>query len=99
VKRIIVLAVLRAFHQGPSVVRKMEKLLNDFQGKVEALRKTGADMRDFDHHFAGHATGHHLATSKVRVFFPWEHYDPGRELGTTGAHFMPLLEDDACGSV
>jgi hypothetical protein len=30
-----------------------------------------------------------------KVVIAWDHYDPGRELGTTGPRFMPLLEDDA----
>ena len=30
-----------------------------------------------------------------QVRIAWESYDPGRELGTTGPRFMPLLEDDA----
>src|SRR3984893_9293529 len=30
-----------------------------------------------------------------KVEIAWGHYDPGRELGTTGPRFMPLLEDDA----
>src|SRR5271165_276970 len=30
-----------------------------------------------------------------RVEIAWDHYEPGRELGTTGPRFMPLLEDDS----
>ena len=30
-----------------------------------------------------------------KVEIAWDHYDPGRELGTTGPRIMPLLEDDA----
>ena len=30
-----------------------------------------------------------------KVEIAWENYEPGRELGTTGPRFMPLLEDDA----
>src|ERR1039458_2248300 len=30
-----------------------------------------------------------------KVEIAWENYEPGRELGTTGPRFMPLLEDDS----
>ena len=43
-----VLLFLRAFPQGPAVVRATEHSLNDFHKKVEALRKAGADVDDFD---------------------------------------------------
>ena len=42
------LLFLRAFPQGPAVVRATERILNSFYKKVEALRKAGADMDDFD---------------------------------------------------
>src|ERR1700737_4262079 len=42
------LLFLRAFPQGPAVVRVTERILNSFHKKVEALRKAGADMDDFD---------------------------------------------------
>jgi hypothetical protein len=42
------LLFLRAFPQGPAVVRATERVLNSFHKKVEALRKAGADMDDFD---------------------------------------------------
>src|ERR1700724_1253803 len=42
------LLFLRAFPQGPSVVRVTERILNSFHKKVEALLKVGADMDDFD---------------------------------------------------
>src|SRR5258708_23611179 len=42
------LLFLRAFPQGPSVVRVTGRILNSFHNKVDALRKAGADMDDFD---------------------------------------------------
>ena len=42
------LLFLRAFPQGPAVVRVTGRILNSFHKKVEALRKGGADMDDFD---------------------------------------------------
>jgi hypothetical protein len=102
------LLFLRAFPQGPSVVRKTEKLLNDFHERLEALRKTGADMGDFDPPEVSGIAGTYMEdtlsfdvaswlTRRMpgKVEIAWDHYDPGRELGTTGPRFMPLLEDDA----
>ena len=42
------LLFLRAFPQAPAVVRATERILNSFHKKVEALRKAGADMDDFE---------------------------------------------------
>ena len=42
------LLFLRAFPQGPSVVRATGRILNSFRNKVEALRKGSADMDDFE---------------------------------------------------
>ena len=102
------LLFLRAFPPGPSVVRKTEKLLNNFHERVEALRKTGADMGDFDPQEVSGIAGTHMEDTLSfdvaiwltrcmpgKVEIAWDHYDPGRELGTTGPRFMPLLEDDA----
>jgi hypothetical protein len=102
------LLFLRAFPQGPAVVRVTERILNSFQRKVEALRKAGADMDDFDtFEFSGIAgtqmedtLSFDVAAWLVKrvpgsVEIAWENYEPGRELGTTGPRFIPLLEDDA----
>src|SRR6202140_4327393 len=42
------LLFLRAFPQSPTVVRVTGRILSSFYKKVEALRKGGADMDDFD---------------------------------------------------
>lgn len=42
------LLFLRAFPQGPAVVRATERILNSFHKKVKALREAAADMDDFD---------------------------------------------------
>jgi hypothetical protein len=42
------LLFLRAFPQGPAVVRATERILNGFHKKVEALRKAGAAMDAFE---------------------------------------------------
>jgi hypothetical protein len=102
------LLFLRAFPQGSIVVRATERILHSFHKKVEALRKAGADMDDFDtFEFSGIAGTKMEDTLSFDVAkwlikrFPgkveiaWENYEPGRELGTTGPRFIPLLEDDA----
>jgi hypothetical protein len=102
------LMFLRAFPHSPSVLRKTEGLLNHFWKKVDALRKSGADMDDFDplevSGIAGTQMEDTLSFDVARwltrrlsgkVEIAWENYDPGRELGTAGPRFMPLLEDDA----
>jgi hypothetical protein len=102
------LLFLRAFPHGPVVVRATEQILNKFHTKVEALRKAGVDMDDFDtYEFSGIAGTQmedtlsfdvarwlvQRMTDKVEI--AWENYEPGRELGTTGPRFIPLLEDDS----
>jgi hypothetical protein len=102
------LLFLRAFPQGPAVVRATERILNSFHTKVEALREGSADMDDFDTFevagIAGTQMEDTLSFDVARwlikrlpgeVEIAWENYEPGRELGTTGPRFMPLLEDDA----
>jgi len=106
------LLFLRAFPQGPAIVRATERTLNNFHKKVEALRKAGADMEDFDTFEVAGIAGtemedtlsfdvarwlinRQLRKASVKIEIAWENYDPGRELGTTGPRFLPLLEDDA----
>ncbi|MGA7647961.1 MAG: hypothetical protein WBW01_15745 [Terriglobales bacterium] len=104
------LLFLRAFPQGPTVVRATERILNSFHKKVEALRQAGADMDYFDTFEVSGIAGTEMedtlsfdvaswliGTNRLpgKVEIAWENYDPGRELGTTGPRFMPLLEDDS----
>ena len=102
------LLFLRAFPQSPAVLRAAERILNHFHKKVEALRKAGAAMDDFDplevSGVAGTSMEDTLSFDVARwlmqrmpgnVEIAWENYEPGRELGNTGPRFMPLLEDDA----
>ena len=103
------LLFLRAFPQGPSVVRVTERILNSFHKKVEALRKAGADMDNFDTLEVSGIAGTQMEDTLSfdvanwlinirrmpgKVEIAWENYDPGRELGTIGPRFIPLLEDD-----
>jgi hypothetical protein len=102
------LLFLRAFPQGPSVVRVTERILNSFHKKVEALRRAGADMDDFDTFEVSGIAGTQMEDAlsfdvaswlikrmRNRVDIAWENYEPGRELGTIGPRFIPLLQDDA----
>ena len=102
------LLFLRAFPQGPAVVLITTRILNSFNKRVEALIKAGADMDAFDtFEVAGIAgtqmedtlsfdVAQWLIKSMVgKVEIAWDNYEPGRELGTTGPRFIPLLEDDA----
>ena len=102
------LLFLRAFPQGRAVVRVTERILNSFHKKVEALRKAGADMDDFEPIEVSGIAGTEMEDTLSfdiaswlikrmpgKVEIAWENYEPGRELGTTGPRFMPLLEDDS----
>ena len=88
------LLFLRAFPQGPSVVRATERILDRFYKKVEALRKAVPDMDLFDSFATSGIAGTQMedtlsfdvARWLVRrlpgqVEVAWENYDPGRELG------------------
>ncbi|MGA7683669.1 MAG: hypothetical protein WCC32_18030 [Terriglobales bacterium] len=102
------LLFFRAFPQNAAVLRAVERTLNNFHKKVEALRHAGADMSAFDTFefsgIAGTTMEDTLSFDVARwllgrmprqVQIAWNNYEPGRELGTTGPRFMPLLEDDA----
>ncbi len=102
------LMFLRAFPHRPAVLRLAERILNGFHKKVEALREPAADMDAFDRfEFAGIAGTEMEDTLSFdvarwliqrmpgQVEIAWDNYEPGRELGTTGPRFIPLLEDDA----
>ncbi len=104
------LLFLRAFPQGPVVMRVTERILNGFQKKVDALRKRGADMDDFDTFEVSGIAGTQMEDTlsfdvaswlvnirrmRNKVEIAWENYAAGRELGTIGPRFIPLLEDDA----
>jgi len=99
---------LRAFPQGPEVVRVTERVLNAFHKKVETLRKAGADMDKFDTFEVSGIAGTQMEDTLSfevaswlikhmpgQVEIAWKNYEPGRELASTGPRFIPLLEDDA----
>ena len=103
-----VLLVLRAFPPSPGVLRSSEQLLASFWKRVERLRKTGADMDDFDplevSGIAGtvmqDALGFDLARWLVarlpgKVEIAWDDFDDERAMGAVWPRFIPLLNEDA----
>jgi hypothetical protein len=102
------LMFVRAFPQNAAVLRLTERILNGFHKKVEAQRESGADMDAFDSFEYGGIVGTEMEDTLSfdvarwliermpgQVEIAWDNFEPGRELGTTGPRFMPLLEDDA----
>jgi hypothetical protein len=102
------LLFLHTFPQGPTVVRATHRILNAFHKKVEALREAGADIDAFDTFETSGIAGTDMEDTLSfdvarwlikrmpgKVEIAWDNYEPGRELGTTGPRFIPLLEDDA----
>ena len=102
------LLFLRAFPQGSAVVRMTDRILRSFHKKVDVLHKAGADMDAFDNFETSGIAGTQMEDTLSfdvakwlvrrlpgKVEIPWENYEPGRELGTMGPRFIPLLEDDA----
>ena len=99
---------IRAFPQNALVLRTAQRILNNFHQRVALVRSSGAEMSDFDTYghsgVAGTTMEDTLSFDVARwlvrripgqVEIGWDNYEPGRELGTTGPRFMPLLEDDA----
>jgi hypothetical protein len=84
------LMFLRAFPHSAAVLRKTESVLNKFWKKVDGIAGTHMeDTLSFD------VANWLIRRLPGKVEIAWDHYDPGRELGTTGPRFLPLLEDDA----
>jgi len=99
---------VRAFPQNTVVLRISARILAGFHKRVDVLRESGTDMSEFDTYehsgIAGTTMEDTLSFDVARwlvrrmpgqVEIAWDNYEPGRELGTTGPRFMPLLEDDA----
>jgi len=101
------LLFLRAFPQGPEVVRESERLLRDFWKRVELLEKARADMDDFDSFevagIAGTVMQDTLSFDVMRwlvdripeVEMVWDDYSEERAMGAAWPRLIPLLEDDA----
>lgn len=103
-----ILLVLRSFPANAAILRRSEQLLSTFWKRVERLRKSGADMDDFDplevSGIAGtvmqDALGFDLAQWLVKrmpgkVEIAWDDFDDERAMGALWPRFMPLLNEDA----
>ena len=102
------LLVLRAFPPSPAVLRRSRTASLVHSGKrVERLRKSGADMDEFDplevSGIAGttmqDALGFDLARWLVKrlpgkVEIAWDDFDDERAMGAVWPRLMPLLEED-----
>ena len=100
------LLFLRAFPQGPEVVRQSERLLRDFSKRVTQLEKAGADVDDFDplevSGIAGTAMQDTLSFDVVRwlvtrvpeVEIVWDDYSEERAMGAVWPRLIPLLRED-----
>jgi hypothetical protein len=101
-----VLLFLRAFPQGPEVVRQTERLLRDFFERVERLESAGTDMDEFDplevSGIAGTVMQDTLSFDVMRwlvdrvrdVEIVWDDYSEERAMGVAWPRLMPLLEED-----
>ncbi len=102
------LLFLRAFPQSPSLVPKIEKLLNTFHFRIEKLRESGVAMEAFDDFdtsgIAGTTMQDTLNFEAARwlarripsnIEIAWEDYEEDRAMGSTWPRFIPLLEEDA----
>jgi hypothetical protein len=102
------LLFLRAFPQGPSVVRKTEQLLNGFHKRVETLRKSGADLTPLDPLEVSGIAGTQMSDTisfdlalwlvrhmPGKVTIDWDNWDEGRAMGEILPRLLPLVEDDA----
>jgi len=102
------LLFLRAFPQSPSLVPRIERLLNTFHERVEKLREAGIDMEAFDDFDTSGIAGTTMqdtlnfdaARWLVRRFprnveIAWEDYEEERAMGSTWPRFIPLLAEDA----
>jgi hypothetical protein len=101
------LLFLRAFPQGPEVVRESERLLRDFWKRVGLLEKARVDMDDFDSFevagIAGSVMQDTLSFDVMRwlvdripdVEMVWDDYAEERAMGAAWPLLIPLLEEDA----
>ena len=102
------LLFLRAFPQSPAVVQQIEKLLDEFHGRVAKLCERGIDMSTFDDFdtsgIAGTTMQDTLNFDAARwlarriprdVEIAWDDYEEERAMGSTWPRFIPLLSEDA----
>lgn len=101
------LLFLRAFPQGPGVVRITEALLAGMHARVEQLRASGADMSAFDDESVSGIAGieivdtfpYEIATWLAQSYpkhveICWDADINTARLANTWPRFMPLLDED-----
>ena len=102
------LLFLRAFPQGPGVVRATENVLKTFCRRVEQLKASSANLSVFEDFDGAGVAGTEmedvlnfdvarwLARRIPRsIEIAWEGYEEERAMGEAWPRFIPLLEDDA----
>src|SRR3984957_16772214 len=102
------LLFLRALPQSPSLVPRLERLLNRFHERVDELRKLGGDMEAFDDFdtsgIAGTTMQDTLNFEAARwlvrrlprnVEIAWQDYEEERAMGSSWPRFVPLLAEDS----
>ncbi|MGB9106925.1 MAG: hypothetical protein WCC59_19375, partial [Terriglobales bacterium] len=101
------LLFLRAFPQGPGVVRISEALLAGLHARVERLRASGADMSAFDDESVSGIAGIEIVDTfpyeiaawlaqsyPKHVEICWDADINSARLANTWPRFMPLLDED-----
>jgi hypothetical protein len=103
------LLFLRAYPQGPALLRQAERLLQTFARRVARLREDGAeDLFEFERPevsgvagtsftalFSYHAVRWLASRFPARVRLEWEGYEEAGQLASVLPRFLPLLEEDA----
>jgi hypothetical protein len=104
-----ILLFLRAYPQGPSTVRILDRELANFASRVNQLEEIGADLTVLEHPEASGVAGTSVEdtfsyyvvrwlarrASGNRLAFAWESFEDDYRLAETWPRFMPLLEEDA----
>jgi len=89
--------ILNGFHKRVDELRKARADMNAFD-PLEVSGIAGTQMEDTLSFDVARWLVHRrtrVSAPHVQVEIAWDNCEPGRELGTTGPRFMPLLEDDA----
>jgi hypothetical protein len=103
-----ILLFMRAYPQGARVLRRVEKILSSFAGRVQALRDAGADTTELEMGEVSGISGtlvedtySYQLTRWLTRHYPsavsinWELHEDEYRLAATWPRFMPLLEEDS----
>jgi hypothetical protein len=102
------LLFLCAYPQSPALLRLVERLLDSFPRRIEALRRTGADLSPLEAPEVSGIAGtsmtstfsYYIARWLARRHAPevaidWDGYEDTARLGASWPRLLPLLEEDA----